>query len=57
MEEDAAFSVGDDVIASAGARGVIADVREMSNGETVYGFFYLKGSFVFYTEAGLKGLL
>lgn len=57
MEEDAAFSVGDDVIASAGARGVIADVRDMSNGETVYGVLDMNGSVRFYTEAGLKGFL
>lgn len=54
MHEGNDFTVGDDVVAVAGARGTIADVREMSNGEAVYGVVDVNGAVRYYSAAGIK---
>lgn len=54
MNESTEFAVGDDVMAVAGARGTIADVHEMSNGEKAYGVVDVNGAVRYYTALGLK---
>lgn len=54
MNEAAEISVGDDVVAVAGARGTIVDIHEMTNGEKAYGVADVNGSVRYYTEAGIK---
>ena len=54
MDEAISLSVGDDVMALGGARGTITDIREMSNGESVYGVRDSNGAVRFYTATGLK---
>lgn len=54
MNESAELTVGDDVVAVAGARGTIVDVNTMSNGEPVYGVVDVNGSVRYYTESGIK---
>ncbi|MGK0716614.1 hypothetical protein ACR5KS_11255 [Leucobacter sp. W1153] len=54
MDEAISLSVGDDVMALGGARGTITDMREMSNGESVYGVRDSNGAVRFYTATGLK---
>ncbi len=54
MDESTVFQVGDDVIAVAGARGTIADIQEMTNGDRVYGVVDTNGAVRHYTENGLK---
>ena len=56
MDEDTRLSVGDDVLAVAGARGTIVDIREMSNGETAYGVVDVNGAVRYYTAVGVKRL-
>ncbi|MBK0419829.1 hypothetical protein JD276_12370 [Leucobacter sp. CSA1] len=58
MNDDTAeFSVDDEVVAPGGARGVVCDVREMTNGERVYGVHDMNGSVRYYTAEGIKRLL
>jgi len=54
MDGATEFSVGDEVVAVAGARGTICDVRTMSNGETVYGVSDVNGAVRYYTSGGIK---
>ncbi len=54
MSETTELQVDDDVVAVAGARGTIADIQEMSNGETVYGVVDVNGTVRHYTAAGIK---
>ncbi len=54
MEEAMEFSIDDDVIAAAGARGTICDLRTMANGEHVYGVSDVNGAVRYYTADGLK---
>lgn len=54
MNEAAELSVGDDVVAVAGARGTIVDINEMTNGEKVYGVADINGAVRYYTAVGIK---
>ena len=54
MTSSIELQVGDDVVAAAGARGTIADISEMSNGEKVYGVVDVNGVVRHYTETGIK---
>lgn len=54
MNEATELSIGDDVVAVAGARGTIVDISEMSNGEQVYGVVDVNGTVRYYTETGIK---
>ena len=57
MSESAEFQVGDEVIASSGARGTVCDARTMSNGDAVYGVSDTTGAVRFYTADGIKRVL
>ena len=48
------FSIDDEAIATGGARGTVCDIREMANGETVYGVSDINGVVRYYTADGLK---
>lgn len=54
MSESTELQVGDDVVAVAGARGTIADIQKMSNGDTVYGVVDVNGAVRHYTATGIK---
>ena len=54
MDKSTELNVGDDVLGVAGVRGTIVDIREMSNGELVYGVVDTNGAVRYYVAAGLK---
>ncbi|WP_336658932.1 hypothetical protein [Leucobacter sp. USHLN153] len=57
MVEPDSLQLGDNVVAPTGARGTICDVREMSNGVTVYGVLDTTASVRYYTADGVKRVL
>lgn len=57
MNEETDFVVGDEVMAVAGAKGTIADVRALSSGETAYGVVDANGAVRYYTKSGVKRFL
>ncbi len=57
MTEESDFVVGDEVMAVAGAKGTVADIRNLSSGETAYGVVDANGAVRYYTKSGLKRFL
>ncbi|MGW9020203.1 hypothetical protein ACWGOE_01825 [Leucobacter chromiiresistens] len=51
------FQVDESVVAPSGARGVICDVRRMTNGATSYGVLDTTGSIRYYTADSIKRVL
>lgn len=51
------FQVDEGVIALTGARGTVCDVREMTNGATVYGVVDTTGAVRYYTADSIKRVL
>lgn len=54
MSEDTGFTVGDEVMAVAGVKGTVVDVRILTNTETAFGVVDTNGAVRYYTQAGLK---
>ena len=57
MSEANGFSVEDDVIAPGGVKGVVVDIREMTNGQPAYGVRDNTGAVRYYTAEGIKRFL
>ena len=57
MAELEEFHVDESVVAPSGARGVVCDVRQMSNGATAYGVLDTTGSVRYYIADSIKRVL
>lgn len=57
MDDLEEFQVDESVVAPSGARGVICDVRRMTNGATSYGVLDTTGSIRYYTADSIKRVL
>lgn len=57
MNEESDLKVGDEVMAVAGAKGTVVDIRSLSSGETAYGVVDANGAVRYYTNSGVKRFL
>lgn len=57
MADPEEFHVDESVIALTGARGTVCDVRQMTNGATVYGVVDTTGAVRYYTADSIKRVL